>query len=150
MTFDRADFTGDVDVNHPQLALKSQELALLFEERIKPATRPANPRFSSGPCSKRPGWSLDALSDAALGRSHRAKVGKSKLKQAIDLTREVLQVPAEQVEHRVLGFLVLDVRHVRRGVEHDRNQQPYREPADAVAIAGAGTAEPAGGTAADR
>lgn len=61
----------------------------------KPAQRPANPNFSSGPCAKRPGWSLDALSDAPLGRSHRAKVGKAKLKQAIDLTREILQVPAD-------------------------------------------------------
>jgi len=60
-----------------------------------PDIRPENTHFSSGPCSKRPGWSLDALSDAALGRSHRAKVGKSKLKQAIDLTRELLEVPAD-------------------------------------------------------
>jgi phosphoserine aminotransferase len=59
----------------------------------KPATRPANPNFSSGPCAKRPGWSLQALADAPLGRSHRAKIGKTKLKDAIDLTREVLQVP---------------------------------------------------------
>ena len=61
----------------------------------KPDVRPANPNFSSGPCAKRPGWSLEALSKAALGRSHRAKIGKSKLEQAIDLTREVLQVPAD-------------------------------------------------------
>jgi phosphoserine aminotransferase len=61
----------------------------------KPGLRPQNTHFSSGPCSKRPGWSLDALSDAALGRSHRAKVGKAKLKQAIDLTREILEVPAD-------------------------------------------------------
>jgi len=61
----------------------------------KPAVRPANPNFSSGPCAKRPGWSLDALVDAALGRSHRAKIGKTKLKDAIDLTREILQVPAD-------------------------------------------------------
>jgi len=60
--------------------------------------RPANPHFSSGPCAKRPGWRLEALMDAALGRSHRAKLGKAKLKQTIDLTREVLQVPAT---HRV-------------------------------------------------
>ena len=60
----------------------------------KPGVRLANPQFSSGPCAKRPGWSLQALTDAALGRSHRAKIGKVKLKQAIDLTREVLQVPA--------------------------------------------------------
>jgi len=61
----------------------------------KPDVRPNNTHFSSGPCSKRPGWSLEALSDAPLGRSHRAKVGKTKLKQAIDLTREVLEVPAD-------------------------------------------------------
>ncbi|ENQ80251.1 phosphoserine transaminase [Brucella melitensis] len=61
----------------------------------KPAVRPANPNFSSGPCAKRPGWSLDALADAPLGRSHRAKIGKNKLKEAIDLTCEVLQVPAD-------------------------------------------------------
>ena len=60
-----------------------------------PAVRPANSHFSSGPCSKRPNWSLDALKDAALGRSHRSKLGKNKLKQAIDLTREVLDVPAD-------------------------------------------------------
>lgn len=60
-----------------------------------PAARPANPRFSSGPCTKIPGFSLDMLADAPLGRSHRAAVGKAKLKQAIDLTREVLAVPAE-------------------------------------------------------
>ncbi|TZG34714.1 phosphoserine transaminase [Agrobacterium sp. B1(2019)] len=62
---------------------------------VKPDVRPGNTHFSSGPCSKRPGWSLDALSDAPLGRSHRAKVGKAKLKQSIDLTREVLNVPAD-------------------------------------------------------
>jgi len=59
-----------------------------------PGVRPAIPHFSSGPCAKRPGWSLEALTGAALGRSHRAKLGKGKLKHAIDLTREVLQVPA--------------------------------------------------------
>jgi phosphoserine aminotransferase len=60
-----------------------------------PAAHPRVPNFSSGPCAKRPGWSLKALNDAPLGRSHRAKIGKAKLKQAIDLTREVLKVPAE-------------------------------------------------------
>jgi phosphoserine aminotransferase len=59
-----------------------------------PGVRPAIPHFSSGPCAKRPGWSLQVLTDAALGRSHRAKLGKGKLKRAIDLTREILQVPA--------------------------------------------------------
>ena len=60
-----------------------------------PSIRPANPNFSSGPCAKRPGYSLQNLADAPLGRSHRAKVGKVKLKLAIDLTREILQVPAD-------------------------------------------------------
>jgi phosphoserine aminotransferase len=60
----------------------------------KPGVRPAIPHFSSGPCAKRPGWSLQNLTDAVLGRSHRSKIGKAKLKRAIDLTREVLEVPA--------------------------------------------------------
>jgi phosphoserine aminotransferase len=60
----------------------------------KPALRPNVPHFSSGPCAKRPGWTAQNLKDATLGRSHRAKVGKAKLKLAIELTREVLEVPA--------------------------------------------------------
>src|SRR3954470_13557927 len=60
----------------------------------KPASRPNVPHFSSGPCAKRPGWNPQNLKDAALGRSHRAKIGKAKLKLAIELTREVLEVPA--------------------------------------------------------
>ena len=60
-----------------------------------PAVRPRVPHFSSGPCAKRPGWSPQALSAAFLGRSHRSKPGKAKLKRAIDLTREVLEVPAD-------------------------------------------------------
>ena len=59
----------------------------------KPASRPANPRFSSGPCAKIPGWTTDTLKSAFLGRSHRASDGKLRLKRAIELTREVLQVP---------------------------------------------------------
>ena len=58
-----------------------------------PATRPENPRFSSGPCAKIPHFSLDMLADAPLGRSHRATVGKAKLAEAIDLTRAILGVP---------------------------------------------------------
>jgi len=61
----------------------------------KPITAPARPEFSSGPCAKRPGWSVDALSDALTGRSHRSKPGKAKLKYAIDKTLEVLGVPAD-------------------------------------------------------
>lgn len=67
----------------------------MAEIAAKPGVRPNNTHFSSGPCSKRPGWSLDALCDAPVGRSHRAKVGKAKLKEAIDLTREILEVPAD-------------------------------------------------------
>jgi len=63
--------------------------------KAMPGVRPAVPHFSSGPCAKRPGWSPENLKDAALGRSHRAKIGKAKLKAAIDLTREVLGVPAD-------------------------------------------------------
>ena len=59
----------------------------------KPSIRPQNPNFSSGPCSKRPGWSLEALSDATVGRSHRSKLGKAKLAEAIELSKEVLQIP---------------------------------------------------------
>lgn len=61
----------------------------------QPASRPANPRFSSGPCAKIPTFSLDLLSDAPLGRSHRAGVGKAKLKAAIEGTREILGIPAD-------------------------------------------------------
>src|SRR6195952_4548131 len=61
----------------------------------KPSSRPNVPHFSSGPCAKRPGWAPENLKDAALGRSHRAKIGKAKLKLAIDMTREVLEVPAD-------------------------------------------------------
>jgi len=60
-----------------------------------PGVRPAIPHFSSGPCAKRPGWSLQVLTDAVLGRSHRSKSGRAKLKRSLDLTREVLEVPAD-------------------------------------------------------
>jgi phosphoserine aminotransferase len=60
-----------------------------------PVARPRAPFFSSGPCAKRPGWSLQNLRTDSLGRSHRAKLGKARLKLAIDLTREVLDVPAD-------------------------------------------------------
>lgn len=60
-----------------------------------PAVKPANPNFSSGPCAKRPGWTVEALSNALVGRSHRSKPGKARIQRAIDLTRELLQVPAD-------------------------------------------------------
>lgn len=62
---------------------------------IKPTDKPANPCFSSGPCAKRPGWSPEALGDAALGRSHRAAIGKNKLAEVIDRTRTLLGIPAD-------------------------------------------------------
>jgi phosphoserine aminotransferase len=62
-------------------------------ELAKPAMRPARPEFSSGPCAKRPGWTPANLQSAVLGRSHRSKLGKARLKEAIDRTRQVLEVP---------------------------------------------------------
>ena len=69
---------------------------------LPPGVRPADARFSSGPTRKRPGWTLKALEGALLGRSHRSKPGKAKLKRAIDLTREILAVGLE----RLLGLTV--------------------------------------------
>lgn len=60
---------------------------------MKPSQTPNNPCFSSGPCAKRPGWSLDALKDAALGRSHRAKIGKNKLADVIQRSKKLLGIP---------------------------------------------------------
>ena len=59
----------------------------------KPTTKPASPDFSSGPCKKRPGWTLDALSDGAYGRSHRSALGKAKLKKCIEDSKRILGVP---------------------------------------------------------
>ncbi|MGB7521352.1 MAG: phosphoserine transaminase [Spirulinaceae cyanobacterium] len=61
----------------------------------KPTTYPQNPCFSSGPCAKRPGWSLNALKDATVGRSHRSALGKNKLAEAIKLSKEILQLPQD-------------------------------------------------------
>src|SRR4051812_28586872 len=68
---------------------------------MKPTQKPKNPCFSSGPCAKRPGWSLDALKGAALGRSHRAKLGKSKLEEVIVRSKKILGMP----ENYVLGIV---------------------------------------------
>ncbi|EWY38932.1 phosphoserine aminotransferase [Skermanella stibiiresistens SB22] len=62
---------------------------------MKPTTRPHTTHFSSGPCAKRPGWTLEALSDALVGRSHRSKPGKAKLGEVIDLSRSILGLPAD-------------------------------------------------------
>jgi len=68
---------------------------------MKPTHTPKNPCFSSGPCAKRPGWSFDALKDAALGRSHRAKLGKNKLAEVIERSKKMLGIP----ESYVLGIV---------------------------------------------
>lgn len=68
-------------------------LTVRSDSARKPAVRPVSPQFSSGPTKKRPGWSLGALVDAATGRSHRSKLGKAKLREAIDVTRRLLDVP---------------------------------------------------------
>ncbi|HVV27459.1 MAG TPA: phosphoserine transaminase [Rhizomicrobium sp.] len=60
-----------------------------------PAVRPARPFFSSGPCAKRPGWSPESLKNALVGRSHRSKPGKARLKEAIERTRKLLNIPAD-------------------------------------------------------
>lgn len=62
---------------------------------MKPTLKPGNACFSSGPCAKRPGWNLESLANAAVGRSHRAKIGKEKLKETIDRTRSILGIPAD-------------------------------------------------------
>jgi phosphoserine aminotransferase len=64
---------------------------------MKPSQTPHNPCFSSGPCAKRPGWTVDALKGAAVGRSHRAKIGKNKLAEVIDRSKKVLGMPAGYV-----------------------------------------------------
>ena len=64
---------------------------------MKPTNTPLNPCFSSGPCAKRPGWSLDALKGAAVGRSHRAKIAKTKLAEAIDRSKKILGMPDDYV-----------------------------------------------------
>ena len=67
----------------------------LKELITRPANLPSNPHFSSGPCAKRPGWSLSSLSDALVGRSHRSKRGKEKLEEVIQLSREILGIPSD-------------------------------------------------------
>jgi phosphoserine aminotransferase len=62
---------------------------------MKPSLRPQSPHFSSGPCAKRPGWSLQALHDACLGRSHRSAAGKAKLREVLDRSRAILGIPAD-------------------------------------------------------
>jgi phosphoserine aminotransferase len=62
---------------------------------MKPTARPAKPHFSSGPCAKFPGWTVNSLADACVGRSHRSKDGKAKLSKVLDLSRQILGIPAD-------------------------------------------------------
>src|ERR1019366_4840059 len=64
---------------------------------MKPSSKPNNPCFSSGPCAKRPGWTLDALKGVAVGRSHRAKGGKAKLAEVIERSKKILGIPADYI-----------------------------------------------------
>ena len=80
-----------------------------------PAARPSNARFSSGPCTKIPTFSLDKLADAPLGRSHRAAVGKAKLKEAIEKTREILNIPAH---YRIVILPASDTCAVEMAMVH--------------------------------
>ncbi|WP_116654762.1 phosphoserine transaminase [Pelagibacterium sediminicola] len=68
---------------------------ILAANAALPDVRPANPNFSSGPCTKRPGWTVEALAGALVGRSHRAKPAKARIQRAIELTRELLEVPGD-------------------------------------------------------
>ncbi len=70
-------------------------LAEREQTQMKPIVKPNNPCFSSGPCAKRPGWTLEALQGAALGRSHRGTLGKARLVEVIERTRSILQIPAD-------------------------------------------------------
>ena len=76
----------------------------------KPTRRPANPRFSSGPCTRRPGWSVDALKGALLGRNHRQPETKARIELALTKTRDLLQLPAG---YRV-ALVPASLRHMRR------------------------------------
>ncbi len=104
---------------------------------VTPGVRPVNPHFSSGPCAKRPGWSLQTLTDAFVGRSHRAKAGKAKLKRAIDLTREVLQVPAD---YRIGIVPASDTGAVEMALWSLLGQRPVTMLAWEIALAKAGSA----------
>ena len=91
-----------------------------------PATRPANPRFSSGPCAKIPTFDLSKLSGAPLGRSHRAAVGKERLKSAIEGTREILGIPAD---YRIGIVPASDTGAVEMALWNLLGQRPVEMPA---------------------
>jgi phosphoserine aminotransferase len=84
-------------------SILDDKMAISGKSARRPSVRPGNPQFGSGPTTKRPGWSLSALVDAALGRSHRSALGKSKLKRAIDETRELLELPSDYLVGIVPG-----------------------------------------------
>jgi len=78
-----------------QVTLGKSELLHYFAPMNKPTEKPVTPNFSSGPCAKRPGWTPNLLSDACLGRSHRSKVGRAKLREAINRSRDLLGIPED-------------------------------------------------------
>jgi phosphoserine aminotransferase len=78
-----------------EFALGKEDYFDYFSPMEKPTQKPTNPNFSSGPCSKRPGWAPSVLSDATLGRSHRSKAGRAKLREALDRSRELLRIPED-------------------------------------------------------
>ncbi|MBY0511625.1 MAG: phosphoserine transaminase [Rhodospirillaceae bacterium] len=87
----------------------------------KPSVKPARNQFSSGPCAKRPGWTLDALKGALVGRSHRAKPAKARIKQVIDKTRAILGVPAD---YRIAIVPASDTGAVEMMLWHTLGQRP--------------------------
>jgi len=78
---------------------------------MKPNARPARPDFSSGPCAKRPGWTPEALGDAAVGRSHRSKTGKKKIVEAVDRTRSLLGIPNALLVWLAVGLATMFLLH---------------------------------------
>ena len=86
----------------------------------KPSALPARPHFSSGPCAKRPGWSPEQLDIASLGRSHRSKLGKARLKHAIDLTRKLLGIPGTHrigIETQKLLYFTVSTHRLKTLIE---------------------------------
>jgi phosphoserine aminotransferase len=85
-------------------AVASQQASTFYEVNMtRPIVKPIRPEFSSGPCAKRPNWSLDVLKDSCLGRSHRHPLAKNKLRKAIELTKKILEIPEDYLVGIVPG-----------------------------------------------
>ena len=104
---------------------------------MKPNMRPARPEFSSGPCAKRPGWTPEILKDAAVGRTHRSRLGKKKIVEAVDRTRALLGIPADyrlaivpgMLFKAVIGICDATLAELRRAGRHPvpQNSMTVRE-----------------------